>query len=68
MRRMNAAYSSFSTCRLGRFNVNPALTLLVLESWLAGDVLGALPTTRPGSWAFVRGEHGGALSGYLAEA
>ena len=33
MRRTNAAYSSFSTCRRGRFGVNLALTVSGLVSW-----------------------------------
>src|SRR5580704_19620527 len=32
MRRTNTAYSSFSTCRRGRFGVNPALTVFGLVS------------------------------------
>ncbi len=33
-----ALYSSFSTCRRGRFAVNPTLTVPGLESGTAGDV------------------------------
>jgi hypothetical protein len=33
---MNAAYSSFSTWRRGRFGVNPALTVSGLVNWAAG--------------------------------
>jgi|SRR6185437_10303018 hypothetical protein len=39
MRRTKALYSSFSTCRRGRFGVNPPLTASGLGSWHAGDVL-----------------------------
>ena len=37
-RRTKALYSSFSTCRRGRFGVNPTLTVPGLESGTAGDV------------------------------
>src|ERR1019366_8748460 len=39
MRRTNALYSSFSTCRGWRFGVNPALKVSGLGSGVAGDGL-----------------------------
>jgi hypothetical protein len=41
MRRTNALYSSFSTRRRGRFDVNPALTVSCLPTWPVGDRLAA---------------------------
>ena len=51
-RRANAPYSSFSTIRRERFDVNPALTASGAGGWLADEV----QRTRG---AFVRGELGG---------
>jgi len=49
-------YSSFSTCRPGRFGVNPVLTLSGLAGWIAGDGLSGWLTACRGlvgrsSWA-----------------
>jgi hypothetical protein len=48
MRRTNAEYSSFSTCRRGRFGVNPALTVSGLVIRAAGGELASSVTACSG--------------------